>query len=135
MGKKTHWEHRALIDSQVRYGLFLSPKDFFKELKKMGLPDWDKEVFIPPSAGACVNFYEGEVSGYVAFVCLDQEKVEKENLTLNQVHALLLHEAVHIWQRIKICMNEKYPSKEFEAYSIQRIAQNLFYLYDDLIKK
>lgn len=48
-------------------------------------------------------------------------------------YALLTHEAVHIWQAAKEAMGEDAPSCEFEAYSIQRIAQDLFYEYDRLI--
>lgn len=135
MGKplsKKHWAGSSLINTPVEYGLFLNPKDFAKALKKMGLPNWDKETFIPEGKGACVNVYENQSGEILAFVCLSQEKIEKESIHLNQVHALILHEAVHIWQHIKDAIGEKEPSKEFEAYSIQRISQNLFYLYDEL---
>lgn len=138
MGKrspKKHWAGSSLLDTPIEYGLYLNPKDFARALKKMGLPNWDKEIFIPEGKGACVNVYDSESGKTIAFVCLNQEKVERESLHLNQVHALLLHEAVHVWQHIKDAIGEKNPSKEFEAYSVQRISQNLFYLYDDLIKK
>ncbi|WP_242100976.1 hypothetical protein, partial [Acinetobacter baumannii] len=39
-----------------------------------------------------------------------------------QVYGLLLHEAVHVWQKMKKLMGEREPSSEFEAYSIQAIA-------------
>ena len=42
-----------------------------------------------------------------------------------QVYGLLLHEAVHVWQFVKRRMGERDPSVEFEAYSIQAIAQDL----------
>ena len=48
-----------------------------------------------------------------------------------QVYGLLLHEAVHVWQKVKKLMGEKEPSSEFEAYSIQRIAQDLFFMYQE----
>jgi len=38
---------------------------------------------------------------------------------------------VHIWQRIKKLMREKKPSVEFEAYSIQCIAQDLFSMFKE----
>ena len=56
---------------------------------------------------------------------------EVEERSLLQIYGLLLHEAVHIWQRVKVLMGESEPSKEFEAYSIQRIAQDLFYMFDE----
>lgn len=48
-----------------------------------------------------------------------------------QVYGLLLHEAVHIWQIVKRRMGEREPSVEFEAYSIQAIAQELFKMYEE----
>ncbi len=48
-----------------------------------------------------------------------------------QVYGLLLHEAVHVWQIVKRRMGEREPSVEFEAYSIQAIAQDLFEMYEE----
>ena len=135
MGSKKHWADDSLINSPIEYSLFLNPKDFAKALKKLGLPNWDKEQFVSEGKGACVRTYINEKEKIVAFVCFSQKSAEEEKLDLNQIHGLLLHEAIHVWQHIKKDINERKPSKEFEAYSIQRIAQNLFYLYDDLIKK
>lgn len=47
-----------------------------------------------------------------------------------EVYGLLLHEAVHLWQQVRVLMGEREPSSEFEAYSIQAIAQNLFEMYE-----
>ncbi|MDC5183282.1 hypothetical protein OHW37_11630 [Acinetobacter baumannii] len=47
-----------------------------------------------------------------------------------QVYGLLLHEAVHVWQFVKRRMGEREPSVEFEAYSIQAIAQDLFEMFE-----
>lgn len=47
-----------------------------------------------------------------------------------QIHGLLLHEAVHVWQETREKMGENNPSPEFEAYSIQAIAQDLFEMYE-----
>lgn len=47
-----------------------------------------------------------------------------------EIYGLLLHESVHIWQKIRERMGEKKPSSEFEAYSIQSIAQDLFYAFE-----
>lgn len=51
-----------------------------------------------------------------------------------QVAGLLTHEAVHIWQTIKEQINEKYPSREFEAYAIQQITQQLLWAYRELTR-
>ncbi|WP_332604774.1 hypothetical protein [Acinetobacter sp. ESBL14] len=48
-----------------------------------------------------------------------------------EVFGLLLHEAVHVWQKVRLLMGERDPSTEFEAYSIQAIAQDLFKMYEE----
>jgi hypothetical protein len=46
-----------------------------------------------------------------------------------QVRGVLVHEAVHIWQRCIAVIGEHSPSDEFMAYSIQQISEELFKLY------
>ena len=43
----------------------------------------------------------------------------------------LVHESVHIWQKLKKEMSEEKPSKEFEAYSIEYIFKDLMQMYKD----
>lgn len=42
----------------------------------------------------------------------------------------LVHEAVHIWQIIRKRMNERKPSVEFEAYSVESIFRNVLDMYN-----
>lgn len=46
--------------------------------------------------------------------------------TLAQHHALLVHEAAHVWQEECRLIGEKEPSSEMEAYCLQNLAQGLF---------
>ena len=46
-----------------------------------------------------------------------------------QIAALLCHEAVHIKQEICLLWGEASPSLEFEAYTVQTIAQELMESY------
>ncbi|ENX06514.1 hypothetical protein [Acinetobacter courvalinii] len=73
-------------------------------------------------AAAQVDYYQ---EGIYAVVQLG----DTSGRDLIEVYGLLLHEAVHIWQRVKKLMGEREPSTEFEAYSIQAIAQDLFEMY------
>jgi hypothetical protein len=83
----------------------------------------DVDEFMSMGTDAQFNFYNDSTLAIVQLGDIER--------TIIQVHSLLLHEAVHIWQRIKLRMGESDPSKEFEAYSIQRIAQDLFAMYEE----
>ncbi|NIE95171.1 hypothetical protein F3J02_01510 [Acinetobacter sp. Tr-809] len=78
--------------------------------------------FLESGADARVNFQDG----YAVVQIGDCSKWD-----LIQIHGLLLHEAVHIWQEITQLMGEESPSVEFEAYSIQAIAQDLFEMFEE----
>lgn len=78
-------------------------------------------IFLDSGADARVNFNDAHVIVQIG---------DTSNWSLLQIHGLLLHEAVHIWQELKIKMGEENPSNEFEAYSIQAIAQDLFEMYE-----
>lgn len=84
----------------------------------------DTQEFLHLGAGAQVDYYDG---GKHCIVQLG----DCSERTLIEIHGLLLHEAVHIWQRVRKLMGEKKPSTEFEAYSIQRIAQDLFSMFQE----
>ena len=84
----------------------------------------DSDQFLSLGCPAQVDYYD---DGKHCIVQLG----ETEDKSLISIHGLLLHEAVHIWQRTKHLMGEKEPSIEFEAYSIQRIAQDLFDMYEE----
>lgn len=75
-------------------------------------------------AAAQVDFYS---NGAYAVVQLGDTSERK----LIEIYGLLLHEAVHVWQKVKKLMGENEPSSEFEAYSIQAIAQDLFKMYEE----
>lgn len=52
---------------------------------------------------------------------------------LNEVRqiGIIFHEAVHIWQHLKERMGEEAPSVEFEAYSIQKIGEDLLNMFNE----
>lgn len=83
----------------------------------------DVDKFLSLGTDAQVDFYNDSTMAIV--------QIGESERSLIQIHGLLLHEAVHIWQRVRTLMGESDPSKEFEAYSIQRIAQDLFAMYKE----
>lgn len=83
----------------------------------------DTDEFLSAGSDAQVDFYQNSTYAIVQIGnAADKEPIE--------VYGLLLHEAVHIWQRVRQLMGETNPSVEFEAYSIQAIAQDLFEMFD-----
>lgn len=82
----------------------------------------DTDLFMSKGCDAQVDFYR---DGSMAIVHIKESK-----RPLIEIHGLLLHEAVHIWQQVRELMGESEPSTEFEAYSIQAISQDLFEMYD-----
>ncbi|MEO3357253.1 hypothetical protein [Acinetobacter haemolyticus] len=83
----------------------------------------DTDEFLSTGSDAQVDFYQNSTYAIVQIGnAADKDPIE--------VYGLLLHEAVHIWQRVRQLMGETNPSVEFEAYSIQAIAQDLFEMYE-----
>lgn len=58
----------------------------------------------------------------VCVVCLNPKAVKADPI---EVACTLVHESVHIFQRLCDSIGESQPSREFEAYSIERITERL----------
>ncbi len=77
---------------------------------------------------ATVHYFEKtDTHNLCCIVCIKSVK----GLKRSEVIGLLIHETVHIWDAIIDELNEKEPSSEFKAYSIQNIAQRLIEAYYD----
>ncbi|MFH3942297.1 hypothetical protein ACJBLD_17075 [Acinetobacter nosocomialis] len=86
--------------------------------------DMDKaDQFLDMGADAQVSTFSDDAYAIVQI----GDTSDKDQI---QVYGLLLHEAVHVWQFVKRRMGEHEPSVEFEAYSIQAIAQDLFEMFE-----
>ncbi|MEF0130076.1 hypothetical protein [Acinetobacter baumannii] len=103
--------HYTLVRNQLHMDLLF--EDMNKVDQFLSIEGAAQVISIPEGAYAVVQL--GDTS--------DKEKIE--------VYGLLLHEAVHVWQIVKKLMGEREPSSEFEAYSIQAIAQDLFKMYEE----
>jgi hypothetical protein len=58
----------------------------------------------------------------ICVVCLHPDAQKSDPI---QVASALVHESVHVFQRLCDSIGESSPSREFEAYSIERIAERL----------
>jgi hypothetical protein len=113
------WISRALIELP-HVGLCTTEKRFKRELAKLDLPREQWPDFMPREASACVHFLE-----YHGKPCMIVCISGWQGRDPVQVAGMLVHEAAHVWQETRRQMNEKFPSDEFEAYSLQHIAQCL----------
>ena len=96
-----------------------------RELKDCKHIDVDKNLISPGSGNASTNFIIDKYGQSFIIVYMPYADV-----SLNMQQGLIIHESVHVWQEIKLLMNEKEPSSEFEAYSIQTISQSLLHLLE-----
>ena len=110
--------------SPVYLCFFTTEKSFRRELKKLKVKE--PVSFLGPDANATTHFLSRK-NEVICIICLGDTK----GRTVGQVHALLVHEVVHVWQKIKELTGESNPSSEFEAYSIQHLCETLFKAYDN----
>lgn len=123
--KKSLWLERVLMYNPYYMALCLNEKEFKRACKDIKISKKDVPEFSKGDDFARVHFFERD-KDVLAIVCLNPGKH-----SISEVHGILVHEAVHIWQRVKIHIEESEPSSEFEAYSLQNIAQNLFEAYSE----
>lgn len=123
---KHHWCNRSSTIPFPYFCLCITEAQFkgvLKHLKVTEQIDWIKNAH----SDGTTHFFENKGKTSIA-VCMRLKK----GLTIEQIYGLLVHEAVHIWQDIRDSIGEKSPSKEFEAYTVQHIAQELFLAYKKL---
>lgn len=129
MKQGVKWICRAIVESPYCIGLCLEEEMFKKELKRLNVPRESWPLWIPKKADARVHTFEKtDTNDVCAIVCVRY----KEGLDPNQVVGIIVHEAVHVWQEICERIGEYEPSKEFEAYSVQSIAQRLIATYSEM---
>lgn len=124
---KPLWLDRTLTQCAYFYCLCLSSEEFYSELKRIGCQPSDFPAFI--SANGHATTHSGIFNGKpVALVCLNAANAHL--YTPVQVAALLVHEAVHIWQKHaeNIGSHNDHGDEE-EAYAIQNISQSLMEEY------
>ena len=124
--KPQTWLNRGLLLGGY-LAFVTSQEEFDLALKEINLPD-HKEEFVPNGWPACTHSF-ANVNGSVAcIVGFSMEHAAEQDPI--DVAALLVHEAVHVWQH-----NESTAGKlgcfgtEGEAYAIQNISTSLMAEY------
>lgn len=122
MSKKTkfEWLDRALAFGP-RYTLCLSKEEYQQALDQVEVTD-DIGQWAPKSGARTHTVYDSNMS---CIVCMNGS----QDATPIEIAALLVHEAVHIWQAHCEDIGEEKPGKEQEAYAIQGISQELMMEY------
>lgn len=124
------WCDRSLWQCRYHYGLCLSEKDFHRQLKSMGLERGRWPRFLNEGANATTHFFDHPDGHKAAIVCVG----DSFHLKGVQTAAILVHEAVHIWQEHRVAVGERSPSDESEAYAVQSISQRLMEAYVEAMK-
>jgi hypothetical protein len=122
---KVKWLDRALLAGPY-LALVLSQKEFDEALGHCDVPK-DKFVHWIKNAqsDATAHYLENAVGELVCIVAIRPT----ESATGVQIAAMIVHEAVHVFQQFRDSIGEDAPSAEFEAYSIQSISQRLMEAY------
>jgi len=126
---KTRWLSMDILESPLHYALFLTEEHYQKELKRLKIPPQIHAPFLNPGAHATIHLYTREEDRSIAMVCFGSA----QGKTIEQVHALLVHEATHLKQWILEEIGEHYPGREIEAYIMQNLSQCLMVSYRDQV--
>lgn len=119
---RVRWLERGLVSSPVYLALCRSEQALQRELRRLRIPAKDWPQFLGGTASASTMIFSNSDDETACIVCIGDVSED----TPTRVAALLVHEAVHVWQEVKRVMGETDPSSEFEAYSVQSISQKLF---------
>lgn len=122
----TEWLSPILIRNAYYVGLCLSEADYRAAFVQLKVLPENQDAF-GVTKSAMVHHFEAPDGKLICLVTMDGEKAKLK--TGCQIAALLCHEAVHVFQLFCTHINEDSPSREFEAYSIQSIAQELMQSY------
>ena len=117
---RPRWLDRRIAHPGPFLCLCLSEAEFHRALAHLKVPrsDW---MGSGHSHATAHSFEAPEGRGLTVIVCL-QDAAGRNPI---EVAGLLVHEAVHAWQRYADWIGEKEPGNEQEAYAVQAIAQEL----------
>lgn len=105
----------------IYVGLALTEKAFIAEMKRLKVK-YDFP-FINEGAGAMMHVLTNPVNNPICIICIDAAKAAKDKIKIEQIAALLAHEAVHVWQTCCDTIGEATCGRETPAYFIQCVTQ------------
>jgi hypothetical protein len=127
---KVKWLDRNIAWHGPYLTLCTSEEEYFSALACLGvrpIDEWVRNDLADATVHYCTNANDKEEA---VVVCI---RVNPSQSPI-QVAGLLVHEAVHVWQRYCQRIGEQSPGLEQEAYAIQAISQTLMEEYALRIK-
>jgi hypothetical protein len=124
------WLDRVPYIMPMFFSLALNEAQFDECLDHINISMRNRPEFLAKHAGANVFFYENKQTDsqffgkMCAVVCIEPHADDPVGDC-----GLLVHEAVHIWQKVESMLGDFGP--EGEAYHIQHISQELFKAYGE----
>ena len=113
------WLDRGTVKAPYM-ALCLTEADYMKAAKHCKIPMPDRWMDMDKHQGVT---HAWETSGkLICIVCLHPDAIKADPI---EVAGVLVHEAVHVFQRLCDSIGEDAPSREFEAHSIGNIAERL----------
>lgn len=116
---RTRWLDRRIAAPGPYLALCLSQDELDEAFRHLGIRE--RVEFLNRGSDATTHHVESPQKKAVCIVCLGR----REGRNAIEVAGLLVHEAVHVWQRYASSIGERTPGDEQEAYAIQSIAQEL----------
>ena len=129
--KKDLWLERGMFVGGC-LAFVTSQEEFIEALRAIECTDYT-DAFVPNGWPACTHSFDNVKGSVACIVGFDMAKAAEQDPI--DVAALLVHEAVHVWQT-----NEKAAGKlgcfgdEGEAYSVQNISTRLMTAYAEKLK-
>ena len=116
---KTRWLDRRIACPGPYLCLCLSEAEYVQALAHLKLIPAD-DVWCQ-EAGGKTHYASSESGDDVCIVCI---RPGPENTPI-EIAGVLVHEAVHVWQKHCDSIGERSPGSELEAYAIQTVSQEL----------
>lgn len=117
------WIDRCLLLGP-RVAVVSSQREFQRVVRRLGIDDADP--YCDPRWNACVHAYEAD-GELVCVVGLNASRLRQMDGI--DAAAVLVHEAVHVWQRVRDALGPGDLGKEMEAYAVQNLAAGLMRAY------
>jgi hypothetical protein len=116
---KLKWLDRDTVRAPFM-ALCLSEREYLAAAKHCKIDHPHQWMEVERHMGTTHTWESGGI--LTSVVCLHPDALQADPI---EVVCTLVHESVHIFQRLCDRIGEDEPSREFEAYSIERIAERL----------